>query len=1054
MKRGRVFRFEVADRDALARLADAELPGVTDETTRLVSFRDVYYDSPAADLREKGATVRLRIGADGRCLLSVDVLQPGAQGRVARRRARQVVRDAPAPALFAGASEPARLLRALIDPARLGVTFEIETVRRRRTGRLGADQPFPFSLACDLLTVRRGELGGDFFAAGLRIPDDRSSSPVALELLRTLRRVHGLRPALSDAAGRARQLLESLEVDAAASALRVAREVAVVPHRAGEVGVLRGDAGIFVATGPGVGPHACRQVLRRIFGHGQGRLRLLGTSPGLTQRPALDVWLAEALPDAAPGTAGLVWIPLEQLIANAGAPGLRDARTLGALGVVARAALSHTSVPASGDGVHPRVEPIESLLRRLEQAEPAGPRPKDMPDELLFNTELSRLAFDERMLNISEDAATPLLERVRFLAMFGARRDDFFATRVARFKAAVAQGREGRTPDGLSPAAQLDAIGIRARSVMRRAYSLLRESLIPALETHGIRLVRWSELNDREREGLHATFGTRLEALLTPIVADPAHPFPHVRNLRPALAAIVRLPSDPAEHLVAVEFPGDLPRFLPLSESGCYVCVEDMIEAELPRLYPGLELVRAHTFRATRSAQIALDPDAPDVLRAVEHEVRRRPFGEVVRLEVEEGMPAAMRARLLWELQYEIEDRVVTLDEGDVYATDRLVDLAALEELADLDRPALKWPPLERAPAFDAGASIFDAIRARERLVHFPWQSFEDSVERLLAEAAEDEGVVSIKAALYRTARDSAIVGALRRAREKGKEAVVLVELKASFDEQRNIEWARELEDAGIRVVFSSLRYKVHAKIALVVRREGDQLRRYVYIGTGNLNATTAASYIDLGLLSAEPELAAEVAGVFNLLTGYAVETEWRRLLVAPFNMRRRFLEMIAREAAHARAGRPSGIRVQLNGLADRRIVAALYDASGAGVPIRLTVREICALRPGLPGVSENIEVRSVLGRFLQHARIFHFVNGGDDEYYIGSADWRPRNLAERIEVVTPIADAEHRATLDRILTETFEDPGAWRLGADGVYLREAESSEPILAARVASGAD
>lgn len=1048
MRSGRVFRFEVPDRDALERLAEAELPGVAELTHQIVAFRDIYFDTPAGDLPAKGAAARLRIRSNGEARLFVDVVQTGPHGSIERRRAREAVAADDPPAVFAGDSAPARLLRALIDPALLDVAFEIETLRRQRTGQLAGSAEGACTLVCELHTVRRGVISGDFYAAELRLPEGAASSDAGRELLGVLRQIHGLRPALSDTAGRARQFLDALEVDEASRALRAAREIAVVPHRAGEIGVMRGEAGdIVVPTSSGIGPQACRRLLRRLLGHGHARIRLLGTHPGLTQRPALEVWLAESLPEPAPGADGLVWVPLHHLIERAGLPALRDARTLAALEVFTRAGVSAAPAPApSANGPQPRVEPIESLLRRLEQPEVGGPRPRDLPRELLFNAELSRITFDERMLNIVEDAATPLLERVRFLAMFGARRDDFFATRVARFKAALAKGETARTPDGLSAAEQLDVIAVRARSVMRHAYRLLRHSLIPDLETHGIQLMCWPDLNEDERDALHARFGGRLEAELTPIVTDPAHPFPHLRNLRPALAAIVRVPGEHAEHLVAIEFPGDLPRFLPLAEEGRYVCIEDMIEAELPRLYPGLEVVHAYTFRITRSAEIALDTDAPDVLRAVEHEVRRRPFGQVVRLEVEDGMPEVMRARLLWELQYEVEDGVVTLNEGDVYTTDRVVDLAALEQLANLARPELKWPPLEHRAPVDYGGSIFEAMRAGERLVHFPYDRFEDSVERLFTEAAEDENVLAIKAALYRTARGSAIVRALRRARENGKETVVLVELKASFDEQRNIEWARELEDAGIRVVFSSLRYKVHAKIALVVRREGADLRRYVYVGTGNLNATTAATYIDLGILSADAQLAAEVSSVFNLLTGYAVDTEWRRLLVAPFNMRRRFIEHIEREAERARAGGPSLIRAQLNGLADRRIITALYDASKAGVPIRLTVREICALRPGLPGISETIEVRSLLGRFLQHARIYHFANGGDDAYYIGSADLRPRNLAERIEVARPVTAEAHRILLDGILEETFAHAEAWRLTADGFYLRGDQSSHAILA--------
>ena len=652
--------------------------------------------------------------------------------------------------------------------------------------------------------------------------------------------------------------------------------------------------------------------------------------------------------------------------------------------------------------------------------------------------DLSRLAFDERILAFAEDERVPLLERVRFLGMFGERRDDFFMTRVARFKRMLGAGSNERSMDGLTPGEQLDAIAIRARQVMRRAYTLLG-TLIPPLERHGVVVERWSELSDGDRAYVRETYGGRLAALVTPLAADPTHPFPHIRNLRPALAAMVRLPESTQEQFIAVELPGDLPRFIPLPDGNRFVTLEDVVEASLPELYRGLRVVRAHMFRITRSANIDIDSDPLDMLQAIEEKVTQRPFQEIVRIEVEKSMPPDMRHRLLREMQFDSEDTPSTLSEQDVYTTERFVDLAALEEIAALDLPDLKFPEKQARNPLDPDRSVFEQVRERDRFVHFPHDSFEESVERMLREAAEDPDTVAVKVTVYRTSKDSGVVEALRRARENGKDAVAMVELKASFDEQRNIEWARGLEAAGIRVVFSPPKYKVHAKIALVLRREGDALRRYAYIGTGNLNARTAASYIDVGIFTAEDGLTEEVNAVFNLLTGYSAGDEMDELLVAPFNMRRRFLRMIEREAEHARAGGTAFIRGQLNGLADRRLIGALYRASQAGVRIELMVREICALRPGVPGVSDNIRIVTQVGRYLQHARIFHFHNAGRDEYFIGSADWRPRNMVERVEVATPVRDPDHQRRLSEILDVTLHHPEAWTLRADGTYLRAGE---------------
>lgn len=1034
-----VFRFAIPDRETLERLVADPLPWDAGDTpSELDLFRDIHFDTAAGDLEKKGATARLRLHRDGSGQLLVDLVERRPeQGAVRRRSAEAIVEvpDTDPQQLFGGQTEPARLLRGLIDPANLTKVLEVETLRRLRHAAL--DGPGDILCSIDLVTVRAGELAGELLE--LNLTADEAAAAQTGELADRLEATYRLRPVLAGTARRARDLFSRLEIAQLETQLRAAREVAVIVHDRGAIALVDCDGNLCVPNGPGVGAEACRRVLRSVFGHGRARIRLLGVRADVPARPAIEVWLAEDT--AAPeDEAAITWVALEQALDRAGAPRMRDARTLAALQVVARSSFASWVPPLSMPGSTARqertTEPFELVLQQMEAGDTTfEPAATDVEPALLLNMELARLGFDERILIVAEDPAMPLLERVRFLSMFGERRDDFFTSRVAHFKRLLVRKPDERSLDGMTPAEQLDAIAARARQITRRAYRLLNTQLLPALDAHGIRILRWASLSDAERAFVVDTYGPQIEALVTPQVADPSHPFPHIRNLRPAFAAIVKTPEGD-EHTIAVELPGDLPRFVPLPGGRHFVTLEDVIEASLPELYPGLEVMRAHMFRVTRSAHIDVSGEPLDMLQAVEEEVTRRPFQEVVRLEVEHAMPPAMRHHLLREFQYELEDQLSTPGEQDVYTVGRLVDIASLAEIADIDDDELHFPPLERRVPLDPERSTFDIVAERDQLLHFPHDSFEDSVLRFLREAATDEDVVSLKITVYRTGKESPVIAALREARANGKEVTALLELKASFDEQRNIEWARELEQEGIRVVFSPAGFKVHAKIALVVRREDDALTRYAYIGTGNLNATTARTYVDMGLLTADPEVGREVGAVFNLLTGYSGGSELRRLIVAPFDMRRRMLQLIERETAHARAGRKALIRAQMNGLADRRLIGALYHASQAGVRIEMMVREICSLRPGVPGMSDNIRVVSVVGRLLQHARIFHFHNNGADEYYIGSADWRPRNLSERIEVITPITDPAHHALIDGALDTTFNDPSAWMLGPDGAYVR------------------
>jgi polyphosphate kinase len=654
-----------------------------------------------------------------------------------------------------------------------------------------------------------------------------------------------------------------------------------------------------------------------------------------------------------------------------------------------------------------------------------------------LDPELSRIAFEDRLVQYVADDSLPLLERVRMLGIAAARMDTFFMTRIGRLKRLVAIGK--RKDHGVASPIQLDRAAAAAHGVMRRAYTLLEERLLPELEANGVRIDRWSDLTPAERDAVRNAQVEKLRACVRPLGVRIGANFPHVRNLRPAVIAVPRAPE---EKLAVIELPVDLPRFIPLPDTHRLVPLEDVIGGTLGELWPNWRFERVHVFRVTRSAIMDLEAEGEeeDVMHLVEQEVARRPFQEVVRAEFEQGMPPELRERLLRDLRREAEMQGSSLDERDMFTVERLIDLGtALPEIADLDLPQLKSKKLvQRTPNF--GPHLIDHIRKNDVLVHFPYDDYDATVGRVLDEASRREDVDSIKIALYRAGKESSVVKALRRARARGVDVTASVELKASFDERDNIELARSLEGDGVRVLLSPPKLKVHAKTALISLRDEDATSRITMIGTGNLNPRTSTAYIDFWLLSADAQRAAEVDSMFDVLSGKTTVAQPRLLQISPFNMRPRFLEMIEREAKNAKAGKPSGIRVVVNGLSDDLIIDALRLASQAGVKIEMMVRGVCSLVPGVPGVSENIRVVSVVGQLLQHSRIFEFANAGNPEYYIGSADWRPRNMDHRVEVVTPVP-APHHAALRDALDAILTDRGAWTLRSDGVYEWDAGGS-------------
>jgi len=667
-----------------------------------------------------------------------------------------------------------------------------------------------------------------------------------------------------------------------------------------------------------------------------------------------------------------------------------------------------------------------------------------MPDghigsSLYLNRELSWLAFNGRVLNEALDPRVPLLERVKFLSIFSANLDEFYMVRIAGLRRQVAAGVVQRPPDGLTPQEQLDAIDAEVSRLSRLQRDCLA-LLLKELSDHDVRLLGVKDLTASEWGEIDEYFESQIFPVLTPLAVDPGHPFPYISNLSLSLAVEIRDPERGAIHFARVKVPKSLPRWVPVNGRPFhFVPLEQVIGANLGALFPGMEVVAWYVFRITRYSDLDIPIEEPeDLLATIEEQVFNRRFGEVVRVEVQDDMPMHLRALLLEELR---EDDVVEssrLAERDIQDAGRLLDLSHLAGLSTLDLPTLKdapFTPIIPAELRDTSRSMFEVIREGDLLVHHPFDSFSGSVERFLEEAAHDDQVLAIKLTLYRTSGDTALVAALVDAAQRGKQVAVIVELKARFDEANNIVWARQLEDAGVHVAFGSANLKTHAKTALVVRREADGIRRYIHLGSGNYNSRTARLYTDVGLLTCSPSIGADVSDLFNSLTGYSRQRLYRKLLVAPVNMRSRFIELIARETEHAAAGRPARIVGKMNALVDAEVIDALYRASQAGVEIDLIVRGICCLRPQLPGVSDRIRVISIIGRFLEHSRLWHFTNGGDEEFYLGSADWMPRNFDRRVEAVAPVESPALHERLRSLLHTYLEDNRqAWELDASGTW--------------------
>ncbi len=683
----------------------------------------------------------------------------------------------------------------------------------------------------------------------------------------------------------------------------------------------------------------------------------------------------------------------------------------------------------------------EGQVREFPLRGVGNSKPESKVTQTFFNQELSLLEFHARVLEEALDSSNPLLERLKFLSIFASNLDEFFMIRVSGLKEELEQDITALSPDGLTPAEQLREIRRRLLPLIAQQTKCLTEEILPQLKDMGLELANYNSLARHEKESLREYFLETVFPVLTPLAVDPSHPFPYISPLSLNLGLMVDAPHETSvadgaklrEPLfVRIMVPSVVPRLVPVGFSGSkMVLLEELIEANIGSLFPGMIPGRAHRFRVTRDADIELrEEEAQDLLSGIEEELRRRRFGAPVRMEVSPEMPAEM-------IQYLADS--LGLEKDDVYTIPGPMAMQDLMSFYEFDKPGLKDAPLEPVVPewFQTHESIFDAIRERDRLLHHPYDSYE-CVTDFINQAVDDPNVLAIKICLYRTGPDSPIPPALIRASEQGKQVTALIELKARFDEEHNIEWAHKLDEAGVHVVYGILGLKTHGKLTLVVRREGDSLMRYVHIASGNYNPTTSCTYTDVGLFTVDDAIGRDATELFNYLTGCSRQTEYRKLIVAPVNLREKFNALFDREIEHRRAGRPAYITAKFNRLADEQIIEKLYEVSSAGVKIDLVVRGVCMLRPGVPGLSENITVRSVVGRFLEHSRVFCFANGGNEELYVGSTDWMARNLKHRIEVVAPVMELDSKRYLKDVVLGAYlrDNVKARELQPDGTYSR------------------
>ncbi len=1065
------FRCDIAGPEALAALRDAPLPLRLTGSPPTKSFhRDIYLDTTDHTLQVRGVSCRVRIQADDRRILTL-FISSGPSLPVERY-------EEPVPELdprqaLQGISEPARRLRGLLDPDLLRPRIELEVERWSRTGASGWFRKTPrFAFLYDACTVRHSGVTRSF--EELQVRRIAPGGPRLTQVAESLERLHGLRPLMVPRHERAADQAEVMAAEAASRMFSAETAVVLLALDEGKVAFLPHEGGHALPVAKGSGEEAARHLLRGVTGSAVGTLSLLATLPATEDRDALEVWVARRTRGDGVGDARLSWVPSGEAIARIGTPDLRTAETLAALAVATRASLlegprgpterfapsvrpnspTAPTAPASLSSPTSPTSPTSpstptsasrasARATTRHHAQPARAI-SNLPTDHFLNVELSQLAFHERVLEMAEDPGMPLAERLRFLAIVGSNLDEFFSVRVGGLKTAVLKGVAARGFDGLSAGEQLEAIATRVTPLLERQSRCATECLAAAAHA-GVRLRRWEELAYAERAALTMHFESELFPVLTPraMTMSPGHPFPVIPQFVLTFGVVVLDVRTGPVHFASLPLKARLDRLVPVPGTGDLVLLEEVVRANIQAFYRDRPVEGAWLFRITRGGDLDVkDEVAGDLLQAIEEEVKRRPDNPPVRVEAERSMPPEVKEMILRELRFERRGKAAPLSLADFYELDPPLDLTVLREVANRLPASHSFAPFTPrnplAPSSLAASSLFEQIDRGDILVHHPYDDFSATVGRFLEEAATDPDVLALKLTLYRLGDKSQVADALLTAAQSGKDVTVLVELKARFDEARNAGWVRKLEDAGAQVIYGMEGLKTHAKVALVVRKTPEGLRRYAHVGTGNYNAATSRFYTDVGLFTAAPEITMDLSDLFNQLTGTSREpgSSYRRLLVAPGIMLPGFVERIDREIAHVKAGRKGRVRAQINGLEDPEIVAALYRASAAGVDTELVVRSLCVLRPGLPGVSDRITVRCVLGRFLEHERIYHFGNGGVDEYLIGSADWRPRNLRRRVEVVAPVTAPALAGRLDILLTALLEEPSAWTLKPDGSWVR------------------
>jgi polyphosphate kinase len=1034
----------VPDVARFAELAHMRRPlgmGATQPTYQLL--RETYFDTSDGALHGHGVTLCVRSEARGHDVVELSIAEGvSLQGIVEERALETPVVGGGLYATLAGPSEVATRVRELIELDALRPRAALDIDRETRELKSGMLGRVSHRITFDEVVAHAPGVSREFREVTL-IELSRGKTTLE-EMGDRLRTDHGIVSDGLDTLQRIRRALVAPE-GVPRSEVPHGVRVAIMMLRNWEVALVVGPNGLVLPNARGSGEDLAREFLAELEGgESEGRLDLdlVGFATARRGGSDIEVWLREHVRGGRP--TGFVWMPLMELMERLGGPRLRDPGLIATMLMLVRSEIGQRllkEVPRRHGP--PRSVP---LAERPEEAK-AGALADDFLD-----LDLSILDFNQRVLELAEDADVPLLERFRFLSIFASNMDEFFVVRVARLKDEVSGG-GGSEEEELTAEELLDLVAVRVRALVAREYACLNQALLPALADRGVRIVTWEDLDEAQRAALSKHFGSDIFPLLTPLSmsSGPGRSFPRLISLGLSLTVSLRRGSEGRAELGYVPVPEDLDRFVRVPESSDYIAVEHVIGANIGELFHSATVEGVYTFRASRVGDVEIDEDSSgSLLSAVADEVESRPYKPIVRLEVGASMPREVRAYILRAIRDEQATDAATLTRSDVYEAPGPVDLQGVAELCEAEVEGGLYPPYSARNTLDADTSIFDILAAGDVLCHHPFHDFESTVGRFLREAASDPDVVSIKLTLYRTGRRSPVMDALMRALEEGKDVSVFVELKARFDEESNIRWTHRLSEAGARVVYGVVGFKTHAKTALVVRREEHGIRRYVHIGTGNYNAVTARFYTDLGLISADPDLGADLNDFFNELTGGAgpPQKEFRRLLVAPNSLVQGIDRMIKREVEHAKAGRPARIQAKVNGLADRKVVKALYKASRKGVKIDLLVRSVCTLRPGVPGLSEGIRVRSILGRFLEHSRIFYFENAGQSEYYIGSADWRARNLRRRVEVVTPVDDPAAREVLRAVLDAQLDDPRAWKLRPDGVFERlrgEGPGSQQLL---------